>query len=64
MWIKDFLYGKTKQLKHILWFSVGFSVASESFLLAIVALIIAGLCDILCTLIRSSKKSDREAAGA
>lgn len=64
MWIKDFLYGKTKQLKHILWFSVGFAVASESFLFAIIALIIAGLCDILCTLIRSSKKAEKEAAGA
>lgn len=62
--IKEFLYGKTKQLKHILWFSVGFAVASESFLFAIVALVVATLCDILCTLIRTSKKTDRETAGA
>ena len=49
---------------NIFFGSVGFAVASESFLFAIIALVIAGLCDILCTLIRSSKKTDRETAGA
>lgn len=45
--LKKYLLVKSRQLKHICWFAVGFSLGCSSFAISAIALFIAIIMDIL-----------------